>query len=182
MSERYNLKKRIRNKVPVYKKVYSVYKYDRLKYTKIFKNIQKVSLRYSSDIFKNTNPYKVLRLCYLRDKNGKLQSLGDQKHIFRYKVLNNVLKEISEYLFNVYKLLPQKDVLLYLFKRTHLVVYNGMEESQSEFLETHYKSPDLRLKVHISLLRNLKKGYEIEQAVYIARKKYNLPIINNLKL
>ena len=64
-------KKRVRYSVPTYKKVYSVYQYDRLKYSAIFKRIQQLALKYSPEIFKKAAAYKVLDLCYIKDETGK---------------------------------------------------------------------------------------------------------------
>lgn len=176
-------KKRVRYSIPTYKKVYSVYQYDRIKYSAIFKRVQKLALKYSPEIFKKTAAYKVLDLCYLRDEFGELQSLGDEKHIFRYKTLNNIFKEIADYLLIAYELSAQTDVLLYLFRKTHIIVYyqqNG--DSQAELFETCNKDIQERLKIHITLLRYLQKGVEIEEAVNITRLKHNLPFLNSLKL
>lgn len=114
---------------------------------------------------------------------GKLQSLGDEKHIFRYKVLNDVLKEIADYLLIAYELSTETDVLLYLFRKTHIIVYyqqNG--DCQAELFETSNKDIQKRLKIHITLLRYLQKGLEIEEAVSLTRLKYNLPFRNSLEL
>ena len=176
-------KKRVRHSVPAYKKVYSVYQYDRLKYSAIFKRIQQLALKYSPEIFKKAAAYKVLDLCYIKDETGKLQSLGDEKHIFRYKVLNDVLKEIADYLLIAYELSTETDVLLYLFRKTHIIVYyqqNG--DCQAELFETSNKDIQKRLKIHITLLRYLQKGLEIEEAVSLTRLKYNLPFRNSLEL
>ncbi len=176
-------KKRVRYSIPGYKKVYSVYQYDRLKYSAIFKRVQQLALKYSPEIFKKAAAYKVLALCYLRDEFGELQSLGDEKHIFRYKVLNDVLKEIADYLLIAYELSTQTDVLLYLFRKTHIILYyqqNG--DCQAELFETCNKDIQKRLKIHITLLRYLQKGLEIEEAVNMTRFKHNLPFLNSLEL
>ena len=65
-------KKRIRHLIPSYKKVYTVYQYDRVKFARIFKKIQSLSYKYGRHIFDKTNPYKVLQLCYLRDEKDNL--------------------------------------------------------------------------------------------------------------
>lgn len=166
--------KRIRYAIPTYKKVYSVYQYDRSKYSKIFKKLQALALKYDSNIFYRTNPYRVLDLCYKLDKKGKLQRLGDERHIFRYCVLQNILKEIADYLLITYEL-PSEDVLTYLFRRTHIILFT--DENQAELLETIRTPINIRLKVHITLLKCLRAGMEIEDAVITARNKHHIPYL-----
>ena len=173
-------KKRIRYKIPCYKKVYSVYQYNQSKYFKIYKKIQELALKYDNQIFYKTEPYKVLNLCYTRNKKGCKNHLGDEKHIFRYKIFENILKEIANYLILTYKLLPRKDVLLYLFKRTHIALYNENGDMQAELMDYWRMSFFTRIKANLMLLRQLKKGLEIEDAVRITRKKYYIPNSNEL--
>lgn len=115
-------KKRIRYKIPTYKKVYSTYVYDQKKYSEIFLKIQRLALKYGEHIFTQAERYKVLKQCYVR-QNGELQPLGDEKHIFRYKVLHKVLSEIANVLFEKYELLPEYDVCSYLYKRTGIAFF-----------------------------------------------------------
>ena len=166
-------RKRIRYKIPCYKKIYSVYQYDQKKYHKIYKKIQQLAIKYNESIFYNTNPYRVLSLCYVKDEENQRKHLGDIKHIFRYKTLENIFKEIANYILITYEILPDNDVLKYLFKRTHIVVYAENGNCQAELFETFDKSLTTRLKVHIEILRNLQKGIEIEKAVFNAVLKYN---------
>jgi hypothetical protein len=170
-------KKRIRYKIPTYKKVYSVYQYHRNKYSSIFKKIQALALKYNENIFYKTNPYRVLDLCYKRDNQGKLQHLGDEKQIFRYKALESVLNEIADYILIAYEIMPCPDVLRYLFNRTHLIIYK--DENQAELLETIGKPIGIRLKTHITLLKCLHTGMEIENAIKIAREKCNVDFIKS---
>lgn len=166
-------KKRIRYTIPTYKKVYTVYQYDRVKFARIFKKVQELAYKYGRHIFDNTNPYKVLQLCYIRDENGRLQPLGDEKHIFRYKTLQNVLQEIGDYIVIAYEY-EHPDVLKYLFRKTHLIVYSSAGYNQAELLETAGMPVRTRLRVHITLLRYIQKGYEIEAAVNLTRQKYDI--------
>ena len=168
--------KKEKKEVPSYKKVYSVYQYDRLKYAAIYKKIQKAALKYDHSIFTRTSPYRVLRLCYVKDEFNKFAHLGDEKHIFRYKALQNILKEIADYLIIAYEILPNEDVLQYLFKRTHILLYYQENYSQAELFETISSSIYTRIKVHITLLKCLQKGMEIEEAVNFTMKKHNYSI------
>ena len=162
-----------------FKKIYSVYQFDWFKYAKIYSKLQYLSLEYDSKIFNNVNPYRVLKLCYLRDKKGNKIHLGDEPHIFRYAIYHRILNEIAEFLTIAYELEQNKDVLNYLTKRTNIVVYNTDEEQKddkekdilcAEFQDLKNKPFDIRFKVHCRLLKGLYKGLEIEEAVEEARK------------
>lgn len=89
-------KKRIRAKYPSYLKVYSIYQYDHNKYRELYKPIIKKALEEDNpDIYWKANPYDLLNECYFRDKKGNKKRLGDEKHIFRYKTLYKLYKEIG---------------------------------------------------------------------------------------
>lgn len=167
-------KKRVRHSIPTYKKVYTVYQYNRKRYSEIFKKVRALAYKYGRHIFDNVSPYKVLNLCYIRDKNGKLQHIGDEKHIYRIRSLQNILKEIADYLFIAYELENNPDVLKYLFKRTHIILYSQDTEQQAELFEAYRLPLKVRLKIHITLLRYLQKGLEIEDAASLTKAKYNL--------
>lgn len=167
------LKKRVRYQIPTYKKVYSVYQFDLIKYHRIFKKVQQLALKYDVNIFYRTSPYKVLNLCYIRNKKNELQYLGDEEHIFRYKALENVLKEIGQYLIIAYEIMPAPDVLKYLFQKTGIIVYNSHSETeiQAELFNTMHAPIKIKLAVNIALLRALKNGLEIEEATKQALKR-----------
>ena len=167
-----NVTKRIRYQIPYYKKVYTVYQYRRNTYSKIFKQIQALALKYDHNIFYRTSAYRVLDLCYKLDSNGKRQHLGDEKHIFRYPALESVLNMIADCLLRKYQLLPRADVLHYLFKRTGIIIYNDNEEMQAELYQTIRKPIGMRLKANIMLLKCLHAGMEIEDAASNVKKKY----------
>lgn len=167
--------KRIRFSVPSYKKVYSVYQYNRHKYSDIYKKIQALSFKYDNNIFNRVNPYRVLQLCYIKNAENKPKHLGDEKHIFRYKALDSVLKEIGDYLVIAYEL-ENSDVLKYLFRKTHLILYTSKEFNQAELFETCSKPIGIRLKTHITLLRYIQKGYEIEEAIKLTREKHKIDL------
>lgn len=156
--------------VPAYKKVYSVYQYDWYEYSQIFKKIQKLSFKYGVQIFDKTNPYKVLKLCYIKEE-GQLVGLGDQKHIFRLKTLQNLYTLIAGELTERYNLLMSEDVLNYLFKRTKIRFYPF--EKQAEFLSPHPQTIKTRLLIHIQLLRLLRKGLELEEISEIISANFN---------
>lgn len=158
------LRKRNRYKIPTYKKVYSVYAYNRAKYSKIYKRLQKLALRYDASIFHRVNPYRVLQLCYTY-KNGDLQTLGDERHIFRYRVLPRVLSAIAEELIKSYNLYLCPAVLKYLFMRTGIALYIDADYTEAEYMPVYKSNIYTRLKANIELLRQLRKGLEVEDAI-----------------
>lgn len=168
-------KKRERALVPSYRKVYSVYQYDREKFARIYKKLQAVSIRLNNPkIYYRVNPYKILSRCYVLDEEGYKQSLGDERHIFRYKVLQSIFNEIGQYLIIAYELLPNEDVIKYLFKRTNLILYESENSYQAELYETIDEPIKTRIKTHITLLRGLYKGLGIEEAVRQTKEKHKL--------
>ncbi len=165
-------KKRIRPLVPSYKKVYAVYQFDWDKYAMIYKKIQKTACQLNDkEIFNRVNPYRVLDLCYTLDKNGKRQSLGDERHIFRYKTLEKVRRLIAKELLEHYNLCKDVSVLKYLYKHTGIAleVHKGQEGAEISHL---WNRPIReRLTANIKLLRNLRAGLEIEDAVKMKQIK-----------
>lgn len=158
------LKKRIRYKIPCYKKVYSVYAYNKAKYGKIYKRLQQLALKYDASIFYKVNPYRVLKLCYVY-KKGRLQSLGDERHIFRYKALRRVLSAVAEEIISAYDLCLCPEVIQYLYKRTGIALYVSGEDTEAEYRPLYKRDLNLRLRTNIELLRQLRKGLEVEEAV-----------------
>jgi hypothetical protein len=170
-------KQRVRYSIPNYKKVYSVYQYDVPEYKKIFKKIHNLAIKYGADIFNRTSAYKVLERCYLRDEQGNKNHLGDARHIFRYKVLQAICKEIADYILIAYEIIPE--TLEYMYNRTHLYLAYSQEYSQAELIETNNLPVNERLKISIALLRRLKDGAEIETAVKETRDLYKIDFDKN---
>ena len=164
MTEAKPKKKRIRYSIPCYKKVYSVYAYNRRKYGRIYKRLQGLAYRYDKSIFYRVNPYNVLKLCYAY-KKGKLQHLGDERHIYRYRALECVLTQLAQVIKEKYNLLLSSDVLYYLYKRTGIAYYYDAEEPQAEYMPASRKNISIRLKANIRLLRRIGEGLELEEAV-----------------
>ena len=160
-------RQRVRYSIPNYKKVYSVFQYDVPEYKKIFKKIHNLAMKYDENIFRRTSAYNVLERCYIRDEQGNKNHLGDEKHIFRYKVLQAICKEIADYILIAYEILPE--TLEYMYNRTHLYLAYSKEYSQAEILETFDLPIKTRLQMHIALLRELQTGAEIETAVQKTR-------------
>lgn len=160
-SENKQAEKRIRKTIPTYKKVYSLYQYDRAKYMTILFNVHSLAIKYNQKIYYRLNPYRVLNLCYLKDKNNELKPLGDEKHIFRIAALQRIYGLIydysgvnpMQYRDNVYK-----DGLLC-----------WLDEKQAEIPDTWQLSIKYRILIHIKLLKMLRNGIELKRAVDICR-------------
>lgn len=157
-------KKRVRKEIPTYKKVYSVYQYDREKYMSIWAKIRKLALKFDNPtIFFNVNPYSVLRHCYIKDY-GELQHLGDEKHIFRMPVLKAIQKELY-----TYSSQPLQKIFLAkeLSWEQHGIIfyYDFKDGGEGEIKGTQLLSIKERLKAHIKLLRYLRKGYNLQKAM-----------------
>lgn len=82
---------RIRYEIPTYIKFYTLYQYDRKKFTKLLK------IWLETDEGKNrtlktleAKQNEILELCYIRDKNGHLLRDSDENHIFRYPTLAKI--------------------------------------------------------------------------------------------
>ncbi len=166
-------KKRVRYKIPTYKKVYSVYQYDQKKYNGIYKKLHKLALKYDENIYYRVNPYDILRLCYVRTDTNQLEKLGDKEHIFRYKAYHNILSEIANILLEKYEISQTPDVLKYLFKRTGLTFYlNSDNQSQVEDIFTLDMELKDKINYHTRLLRLLKTGMELEIVVKLCQKAF----------
>ena len=162
--------KRIRYKIPNYKKVYSVYVYDREKYYRIYKKLHAVATERDENIYKRVNPYRVLQLCYVY-KEGCLQRLGDERHIFRYKALDSVLSLIAQELISRYDISTEPAVLYYLYRRTGIALFSEGNEMQAEYMPASREGIGIRLKTNIELLRQLRAGAEIEDAIQKVKAK-----------
>ena len=162
-------RKRIRYEIPTYKKVYSVYQYDRKKYMEIWQKLRNLAIKYNnSNIFFRVNPYKVLDICYIKDSIGKRIHTGDAKRIFRYKSLQSIYSLIAYEVFQgQLKLFFGEWRLL----KDGLVIYFEEQGNQAEIQGTELLPVGERLKIHIELLRQLRQGVKLKKAVKIAKRK-----------
>ncbi len=180
---------RIRYEVPTYIKFYSIYQYDREKFTKLLK------IWLETDEGKNrtletlkAKQDEILELCYVRDNEGNLLNDSDEEHIFRYNVLNYEPKYSS----NGIKIIKYKDKngivhykRLYDKPGIYELIYNMLEKDafaksekiekwglniypndrQAEIAGTWNMPIKQRVKIHIRLLRLLRKGLSIKEAL-----------------
>lgn len=91
----------------------------------------------------------------------------NQKHIFRYKSLQNIYSLIA---FEVF----QGQLKLFWGEwrliKDGLVIYFEEDGYQAEIQSTELLPVGKRLKIHIELLRKLRQGIKLKKAVKIARK------------
>ena len=146
---------RARYNIPYTKKVYSVYQYDKKKYNGIWARLQELSFKYDKNIHYNTNPYRVLDLCYVRDNEGRRVHLKDEKHAYRYKALHRINALIAEALNNVRNVPNTKEALYSLYKDTGLIYYPDEVEPQADLNALVLQPLRIRLKVASRLLRLL---------------------------
>jgi hypothetical protein len=131
-----------------YKKAYFTEAYDRAKYMSIFAKLKALAIKYKKPSICNAaNPYRIQKLCYIRE-SGIIKSMGDEKHIFRYKTLQKLHSKIFEHM-----------PLFLDQENSHLVgdIICYPDEKQAE-IEGTWKLPiKQRIKLHIQLLRQLRK-------------------------
>ena len=150
--------KRIRYKVPTYLKFYTIYQYDRDKFTKLLK------IWLQTDEGKNrtletlkAKQDEILELCWVKDDRGNKLRGSDEEHIYRYRSL----EKIHELLYNQLGVNPfmsnsyEQDGL-------HIIP----DEQQAEILNTWQLPIKKRIMLHIRLLRLLRKGLSIKEALW----------------
>lgn len=98
---------------------------------------------------------------------NEIQYLGDEKHIFRIKVLHCIYSGIFNELVNlgVINILEQFETKehegLVIFRDK----YDGFEYKEAIIKGTELMSLKEQLKIHINFLRNLRKGLTIKEAL-----------------
>lgn len=167
---------RIRYEVPTYIKFYTIYQYDREKFTKLLK------IWLETDEGKNrtletlkAKQDEILELCYKRDENGNKLRDSDENHIFRYPTLAKIYKLIYNQIganpFNTFYeqdgLIVSRDVYT---KEDY--TYQGKTYKGQKFVNVSasIKGTDnlpikIRVIIHIRLLRSLRKGLSIKEAL-----------------
>ncbi len=155
--------------LPAFKKIYSVYQYDITKYNSIWKKVRDLAFKYGHDIYYRTNPYRVLKLCYVRDEEGNLVHLSDEKHIYRYKALHRICALVAQTLTKKYGLDMDDRTIRYLKLKTGIVYFPDEVEPTAEHEEAMKMCLRDRVKVAIRLYRLLNMDeIEIEKASALA--------------
>lgn len=152
-------KKRIRYDVPNYLNFYSLYQYDRDKFRQLLREWLK------TDEGKNrtletlqAKQDEILEQSYIRDENGHKLRDSDEKHIYRYITLHKILREIY-------------DKIQWEFIHTGSIfiiddINLDYDDKTAEIKGTEWgMSIKDRVIIHIRLLRLLRKGLSIKEAL-----------------
>ena len=124
---------------PDYIKFYTVYQYDRIKFKKLLRKEVKKLKPKSEKEFKEMQD-RILIRCYIRDSKGRRKRDTDEKHIYRYRVLD----KIYEQLYN-----------LGCRARDYSCLVFFDDEKQAMIKGTEDLPVFERVKIHIRLLRRL---------------------------
>ncbi len=167
---------RIRYEIPTYLKFYSIYQYDRDKFTKLLK------IWLETDEGKNrtletlkAKQDEILELCYVRDKDGHLLRDSDENHIFRYPTLAKIYNLIYNLIganpfvkrYEQDGLIVSRDVYTkedYIYQGK---IYKGQEfvNVSASIKGTDNLPIKQRVIIHIRLLRLLRSGFSIKEAL-----------------
>ena len=100
---------------------------------------------------------------HINPETNEIQFDGDERHIFRIKTLHKLYSMLYGYSgVNVFEQFERKDL-------NGLTIWG--EERQAEIQNTSYLPLKDRVKIHIKLLRLLRKGFSIEEALYDIQKR-----------
>lgn len=168
--------KRVRYEVPTYIKFYSLYQYDRDKFTKLLK------IWLETDAGKNrtietlkAKQDEILELCYIRDEKGNPLKDSDERHIYRIKTLAKIYRAI----YNQIGANPFNNDYVQDGLRVVREIYT---DEEYEYRGKIYKGQNftnvsasidgtdnlpikIRIILHIELLRLLRKGFSIKEAL-----------------
>jgi len=178
---------------PDYMKVYSVYAYDKIKAHKFYKQKkEEAKKKKDPDIYYSINPYDVIQMFIVRNKDGTKKHLKDEKHIFRRKSLDLIYQEIGK------RLIAGQKIKIFECQEFNFsgvkVYYDYYDDKPYEYKtlrdgwkdfkgeEFNYISGELdntqhlpiykRLKTHILLLRLLRQGMTIDKAADEVKERF----------
>ena len=162
--------KRVRYIVPTYLKFYTIYQYDRQKFRKILNEwLESDEGKKRTVETLKAKQEQILKECFIRDDNGKPLKDSDENHIFRYSTLQYIKKNekdlnpsgIYEQIYNYCGVSPFETKEIIHLKG--LTIYPG--EQQAEIKNTWQLNIKDRVTLHIKLLRLLREGFSIDEAV-----------------
>ena len=170
---------------PSYLKFYPIWQYDRLKFRKLLNvwlDSPEGKSRTQGSLEKKQA--EILEKCYKKDKLGRLRD-SDEKHIFRYRTLHKIYKEIYKWS-GVNPFLKGKSEFegLIVWRDEYTkekYLYKGQEFNGQNFIDygacvngcenlTVYK----RVKIHIALLRLLRAKMPINEAIKKVLTQFNI--------
>lgn len=100
---------------------------------------------------------------HINPDTNEIQYDGDERHIFRIKTLHKLYSMLYGYSgVNVFEQFERKDL-------NGLTIWG--EERQAEIKNTSYLPLKDRVTLHIKLLRLLRKGFSIEEALNDIQKR-----------
>ena len=130
-----------------YKKAYFTNAYNREKYMGVFAKLKQLAIKYrKSSIVKRVSPYKVYKLCLIKEQ-GIIKSMGDEKHIFRYKTLQTLYTKIYNYM-------PTSIDRENSYLIGDIICYP--DTKQAEIAGTWHLPIKIRVQKHIALLKKLR--------------------------
>ena len=158
--------KKLSQLVPSYRKCYTVYQYDREKYSRIYKKLQKAAIKLNdASIFYRVSPYRILDLCYIRDEDGNPKNLWFEHHAHRRAALDRIKEELARHILLGYNNNPTEEDLKNLFIKTGVAVFIRQDYNQAELYDLMYS--DIKDQVHnyFLLLRYLRCGCTVEEGM-----------------
>lgn len=150
--------KRVHYEIPTYIKFYTLYQYDREKFTKLLK------IWLETDEGKNrtlktleAKQNEILELCYKRDENGNRLRDSDEQYVKWIKPLT----KIHQLIYNYCEKLAIDNRERYI--QDGLFIYP--KEQQAEIIETWQLPIKQRVKIHLKLLRLLRNGFSVSESL-----------------
>ena len=169
--------KRVRYEVPTYIKFYSLYQYDRDKFTKLLK------IWLDTDEGKNrtietlkAKQDEILELCYIRDEKGNPLKDSDERHIYRIKTLAKIYQAIYNQIganpFNNDYIKDGLRIVREIYTDEEYEyrgkIYKGQKfvNETASIVNSDSWSIKKRIIIHTRLLRLLRKGLSIREALW----------------
>lgn len=156
---------------PQWDKFYSVYAFDEIKYHKLLAEYFKEHNKLGIYDLTNREIGVIRKQCYALDKEKQKQHLGDEKHIYRYAILNKIQTELSKYLEYSISKKNYTDLNngLIMWKESYEVKNKIVNYYQIEIIGTENLSLKERVIKHLTLLRLLRNKVPVTEAVKLCR-------------
>lgn len=157
-------KKRIRYDVPNYLNFYTLYQYNRDKFRDMLREWLKTTEGKNRTLETlQAKQDEILEKCFIRDKYGNKLKDSDEKHIYRYRTLHKIMKEVYHYI---------KMEFLYSGSIFNIEGLNiSQEDETAEIVGTEWGTPiKERILLHLRLLRLLRKGLSITDCIKCIKK------------
>lgn len=150
---------------PQYDKFYTLYAFDEIGYHRELKHVitkRKLKGVYCLPLAERK---RIRNKHYSLNVNGERMPKSDEKHIFRIRILHKIYN--ATYSHFLFKFALHEDVT----NIDGLLFYQ--EELQAEIDGMQMKSIETRIYAHLKLLRLLKQGKSIKEAVMKIKELYN---------